>query len=271
MENEKIKEMLLQIHESNLDFSVVQSGKESKRVNGLYKPDTHEIILHNKNFKTDEQLVYTAVHEYTHHIIAEEQLALYGSEYLYNAKMHTQAFWARFQELLAIAEEKGFYKIDISSSPELEDLTKKIRTEYLEQNGKLMSEFGRLLIRAHALCEQANIRYEDYIDRILCLPRNTARDLKRVGSGPDMGVCGRGDCAHSARGHAELRAQNAGAQPLFAPVGHSARAARPHCRRLRTTRYCTVDNAQTAQAHARRCSPLPQLLDSDAQTLRRGG
>ena len=69
MENEKIKEMLLQIHESNLDFSVVQSGKESKRVNGLYKPDTHEIILHNKNFKTDEQLVYTAVHEYTHHII----------------------------------------------------------------------------------------------------------------------------------------------------------------------------------------------------------
>lgn len=182
MENEKIKEMLLQIHESNLDFSVVQSGKESKRVNGLYKPDTHEIILHNKNFKTDEQLVYTAVHEYTHHIIAEEQLALYGSEYLYNAKVHTQAFWARFQELLSIAEEKGFYKIDISSSPELEDLTKKIRTEYLEQNGKLMSEFGRLLIRAHALCEQANIRYEDYIDRILCLPRNTARDLKRVGS-----------------------------------------------------------------------------------------
>ena len=182
MENEKIKEMLLQVHESNLDFSVVQSGKESKRVNGLYKPDTHEIILHNKNFKTDEQLVYTAVHEYTHHIIAEEQLALYGSEYLYNSKVHTQAFWARFQELLAIAEEKGFYKIDISSSPELEELTKKIRTEYLEQNGKLMSEFGRLLIRAHALCEQANIRYEDYIDRILCLPRNTARDLKRVGS-----------------------------------------------------------------------------------------
>ena len=98
MENEKIKEMLLQVCESNLDFSVVQSGKESKRVNGLYKPDTHEIILHNKNFKTDEQLVYTAVHEYTHHIIAEEQLALYGSEYLYNSKVHTQAFWARFQK-----------------------------------------------------------------------------------------------------------------------------------------------------------------------------
>ena len=84
MDNEKIKAMLLQVRESKLDFTVTQSGKESKRVNGLYKPDTHEIILHNKNFKTEEQLVYTAVHEYTHHLIAEEQLALYGSEYMPN-------------------------------------------------------------------------------------------------------------------------------------------------------------------------------------------
>lgn len=181
MDNEKIKAMLLQVRESNLDFTVTQSGKESKRVNGLYKPDTHEIILHNKNFKTEEQLVYTAVHEYTHHLIAEEQLSLYGSEYVPNAKVHTAAFWAKFQELLKVAEEKGFYKIDISVSPELESLTKKIRSEYLESNGKMMAEFGRLLIKAHTLCEEANIRYEDYIDRVLCLPRNTERDLRRVG------------------------------------------------------------------------------------------
>jgi hypothetical protein len=182
MENAKIKEMLLQIHESNLDFTVTQSGKESKRVNGLYKPDTHEIILHNKNFKTDAELIYTAIHEYTHHLVAEAQLATYGSSYVYNEKVHNAAFWAKFQELLKVADEKGFYKIDISVSPELEELTNKIRTEYLEPNGKLMAEVGRLLIKAHALCEAANIRYEDYVDRVLCLQRNTARDLKRVGS-----------------------------------------------------------------------------------------
>ena len=71
MDNARIKEILLNIKESELDFTVTQTGKESKRVNGLYKPDTHEILLHNLNFKTETELIYTAVHEYTHHIITE--------------------------------------------------------------------------------------------------------------------------------------------------------------------------------------------------------
>ena len=45
-----------------------------------------------------------------------------------------------------------------------------------------MQEFGRLLIKAHKLCEEADIRYEDYIDRILCLPRSSAKDIQRVGA-----------------------------------------------------------------------------------------
>ena len=186
MDNEKIKEMLLDISPSSLEFTVTQSGKESKRVNGLYKPDTHEIILHNKNFKTENELVYTAVHEYTHHLIAEEQLALNGSYYMPNAKVHTENFWVRFHSLLKIAEEKKYYSLDIEASPELKELTEKIRKEYLEVNGKLMQEFGRLLAKAHELCQNANIRYEDYIDRVLCLPRNSARDITRVGAVSDI-------------------------------------------------------------------------------------
>ncbi|MGN0738683.1 MAG: hypothetical protein ACI4LX_00760 [Treponema sp.] len=186
MDNEKIKEMLLDISPSSLEFTVTQSGKESKRVNGFYKPDTHEIILHNKNFKTENELVYTAVHEYTHHLIAEEQLALNGSSYMPNAKVHTENFWVKFHSLLKIAEEKKYYSLDIEASPELKELTEKIRREYLEVNGKLMQEFGRLLAKAHELCQQANIRYEDYIDRVLCLPRNSARDITRVGAVSDI-------------------------------------------------------------------------------------
>jgi hypothetical protein len=72
----------------------------------------------------------------------------------------------------------------MEESPELAELTKNIRTEYLETNGRLMQEFGRLLAKAHALCEAANIRYEDYIDRVLCLPRSSARDITRVGVVP---------------------------------------------------------------------------------------
>ncbi|MCH5291158.1 MAG: hypothetical protein J1D88_05265 [Treponema sp.] len=182
MENETIKGMLLDIQNTSLEFSVVQSGKESKRVNGLYKPDTREIILHNKNFKTENELIYTAVHEYTHHIINEEQIqASGGREPPHQARSHTNYFWAKFNELLELAEQKGYYRIDIADSPELKALTDEIRKKYIEPNGQLMIEFGKALIKAQALCEQANIRYEDYIDRVLQLPRTTAKSVTKVG------------------------------------------------------------------------------------------
>jgi hypothetical protein len=184
MENEKIKQILLSIENTNLDFTVVQTGKQSRKVNGLYKPDTHEILLHNKNFKTDNQLIYTAVHEYTHHLLTEEQIADTGSSTPITVKVHTQKFWAKFNELIVLAEQKGYYVLGLENSPELEKLTDEIRRNYLEVNGKLMQDFGRLLVKAHELCEQANIRYEDYIDRILCLPRNSARDITKLGIVP---------------------------------------------------------------------------------------
>ncbi len=178
--------MLLDIQDSKLEFSVVQSGKESKRVNGLYKPDTREILLHNKNFKTDNQLVYTAVHEYVHHLVFEEQIAQNGGrEPPHQARSHTRYFWAKFNALLEIAEQKGYYRMQLSDSPELEALTKEIREKYIAPNGHLMIEFGRALVRAQGLCEQANIRYEDYIDRVLQLPRTAARSMQQVSVLPD--------------------------------------------------------------------------------------
>src|SRR5574344_358478 len=185
MDNDKIKQMLPDIQESEREFSVIMTGKESKRVNGLYKPDTREILLHNKNFKSDMELVYTAIHEYTHHLINEEDIAANGGREPPNkAKSHTNYFWAKFHGLLEIAEKKGYYKIDLSSSPELEKLTDDIRKKYIEPNGKLMQEFGKQLIKAHALCEQINIRYEDYLDRVLQLPRTTAESVAKVGMLP---------------------------------------------------------------------------------------
>lgn len=182
MTNEEIKELLLKIEESQLDFTVTMTGKESTRVNGLYKPDTHEILLHNKNFKNDMQLVYTAIHEYTHHLETEKYLAETGGKLpMKGSRVHNAVFWGRFHELLQKAESLGLYKIDLEEAPELKELTEKIRKEYIEVNGKLMQEFGKLLSKAHALCEAANIRYEDYLDRVLCLPRTTAKEITKVG------------------------------------------------------------------------------------------
>lgn len=182
MDNEKIKQMLLDIQESQLEFTVTMTGKESKRVNGLYKPETREILLHNKNFTTDSELIYTAIHEYTHHLINEEEIqAAGGREPPSKARSHTNYFWAKFHELLDVADQKGYYKIDISGNSELEALTKEIKEKYIIPNGHLMQELGKSLIRAHQLCSESNIRYEDYLDRVLRIPRTTAKSASTVG------------------------------------------------------------------------------------------
>ena len=95
MDNETIKQTLLKIEDTNLDFTVIMTGKESVRVNGLYNPETHEILLHNKNFKSDMQLIYTAIHEYTHHKETEDYLEATGGKLpVKGAKVHSAAFWS---------------------------------------------------------------------------------------------------------------------------------------------------------------------------------
>ncbi len=184
MNQERVKEILLEIKNTDLEFSLIFTGKESKRVNGLYKPDTQEILLHNKNFTTDNQLVYTAIHEYTHHIMNEKKLSQSaGLEHL-KGRAHTIDFWAVFHELLEVAEEKGFYIMGLEDSPELAEITEEIRKNYLEKNGLLMQEFGKLLAKAHQLCLDSNIRYEDYIDRCLKIPRQAAKNIAKVGAIP---------------------------------------------------------------------------------------
>jgi len=181
MTNDRIKEILLDIQPCEIDFTVTQTGKESKRVNGFYQPDTHEIFIHNLNLKSDNMLIYTAVHEYTHHICTvekQENDPSYGKA----CKVHTQEFWARFGALLTVAEQKGYYSIGWENNQELKDLTEDIKTNYLAKNGELMKEFGKKLARAMELCKEADIRYEDYIDRVLCLPRNAAKDIRKVGA-----------------------------------------------------------------------------------------
>ena len=174
MNQDEVKKMLLELENTELEFSVTFTGKESKKVNGLYKVDTHEILLHTKNFKTDNQLIYTAIHEYTHHLIAEQ------NPLKCNGRCHTNEFWARFHELLAKAEQKGLYVLGLENAPELEELTEKIRKNFLETNGKLMIEFGKELSKAYQLCQDAGIRYEDYLDRVLQLPRATAKTITKI-------------------------------------------------------------------------------------------
>jgi hypothetical protein len=170
---DQVKELLLSIEDAPMEFQVIFSGKKSARVNGLYKPDTREIIIHNMNFKSgggqdDNLLLYTAIHEYAHHLHACSR----GGKL--SARSHTAEFWAVFHALLEKAEAKNLYRNVFAGSPELEKLTETIRDRCLAENGRLFKELGEQLLKAHELCEAIGARFEDYVDRILRIPRVAA-------------------------------------------------------------------------------------------------
>jgi hypothetical protein len=168
MNQDQVKAVLLDTIPCEKEFSVVFSGKSSALVNGLYKPASAEILIHNRNFESDNQLIYTALHEYAHHVHAQRKGGIVGG------RAHTNEFWGIFQEVLLAAERKGHYENVFETSEEFRTLTERIKASCIHENGRLMLEFGHLMMEAQKLCEQHKTRFEDYIDRILGLPRTTA-------------------------------------------------------------------------------------------------
>jgi len=172
MNQDKVKQKLLSIEDAPLEFSLIYSGKKSKKVNGLYKPASREIIIHNRNFQPDDAgqnlLLYTAIHEYAHHLHACSRGGTLSP------RAHNSEFWAIFHALLEKAEKKKIYSDVFSVSPELLKLTDVIRDKFLKNNGELVKEMGKHLLKAHDLCTGIGVRFEDYVDRMLRIPRTAA-------------------------------------------------------------------------------------------------
>jgi hypothetical protein len=174
MNQDQVKDLLLSIEDAPMEFTVIFSGKKSRKVNGLYKPDTREIILHNRNFTDDNLLLYTAIHEYAHHLHACSR----GGGL--STRAHTAEFWAVFHGLLEKAEAGNIYRNVFDGSAELKKLTETIREKYLRQNGSLVKELGKALLRAEELCEAIGGRFEDYVDRVLRIPRTAAKMMVKM-------------------------------------------------------------------------------------------
>jgi hypothetical protein len=171
--NEQIKKVLLQLRKTDQDFTVILSGKKSRKVHGLYKPESREIIIHNRNFTSDNEMMYTAIHEYAHH------LQFTGPDAPVSARTHTTAFWNLLHTLLFEAEQKGIYTNPFEAIPEFRTLTRQIREKFLAGSGSLMKELGRLLIEANALCTKHGTSFSDYLDRALALPRTSAQVIMK--------------------------------------------------------------------------------------------
>lgn len=184
MNQDQVKGMLLQLDSDVDDFKVTFSGKASKKAHGLYYPDRKEIIIHNKNFSDDNSLMYTAIHEFAHHIHFTRSAKPVTS------RSHTIQFWKIFHHLLDKAEEQKLYISIFKTEPRFVEMTSLIKSKFLNENGKLMKEFGALLIEAYTLCSEHNASWEDYVDRILGLHRTAAKTIMKMNSlniNPDIG------------------------------------------------------------------------------------
>jgi hypothetical protein len=184
MNQDQVKTALLQVEDAPLDFSVIFSGKKSVKVNGLYKSESREIIIHNKNFDDDNLLLYTALHEYAHHLDACAK----GGKL--SKRPHSAEFRAILVGLLEKAEKAGVYNNAFEASPELMEITARIKEHFLMENGKLLKEFGQKLLEASDICKKMNVRFDDYIDRVLNIPRrgaNAAIKMYKYDVAPGLG------------------------------------------------------------------------------------
>jgi len=166
MNQDQVKEALLSLDVSTVDFTLLFSGKASKKVNGLYKPATHEIIIHNKNFKNDNALMFTAIHELVHHIAMTRCLVK-------TRTAHPIAFWAIFHSLLEIAVKKGVYSDPFAVDEGLKAQGHAILAILAEQLA-VQKRLGAALRTMQGLCEEKGARFEDYLDRRARIPRTDA-------------------------------------------------------------------------------------------------
>ncbi len=174
MNQDQIKDILLQINDDVEEFFVIFSGKSSKKVNGLYHPDSREIIIHNKNFQNDQLLLYTAIHEFAHHIHITQSPIPVGS------RAHTIEFRRIFHELLNVAEQKGFIRNVFEADQDFAVLTEAIKKNMIGPQGELARKLGEAFMQAQALCEKKGYRFEDYIERVLQFDTSTARTLMKA-------------------------------------------------------------------------------------------
>jgi hypothetical protein len=59
-------------------------------------------------------------------------------------------------------------------------LALEIRDKFMKVNGELMKDFGSALMEAEKLCRKYNARFEDFIERALCIPKQTAGTLMKM-------------------------------------------------------------------------------------------
>jgi hypothetical protein len=163
MNQDKVKEILTKyLPEGMEDFQVIFTGKESSKIDGLYNKETKEILIHNRNFKDDNNLIYTALHEFAHHI-----------DFIQNPKKssrhcHNKDFEIILHGLVVKAMDgEDFKTLDI---PEVRSVI-----SVSKEHTKFLKNFGKILISCYEKCQQYHYPFEDVVERVCQLDKKEAK------------------------------------------------------------------------------------------------
>ena len=155
IDEQRIKDILLSIKSTEKDFFIVIKNKSNFHCNGNYNRSTNRITLYLLNHNSINRLIYTAIHEYAHHLMDK----WVG---------HKTEFWEFFFELLEIAERKELYKCNINNNENLKKITTIIKHNNLVKNKKIFEKDLRSIFHIiYKLCEEIDIDFQYYTVKYL--------------------------------------------------------------------------------------------------------
>ncbi len=111
----ELKGALLELNPATPDFSVnVRYGEpEWEKILGFYKAETKDIFLFLVNLKTEDDIMFAAIHEFAHHVHSTRYvLPKKGEDGYKDYEWHNGDFQAIMDGLLRDAKGKGIYKGD---------------------------------------------------------------------------------------------------------------------------------------------------------------
>jgi len=167
-ENE-LKALLLEVRESE-EFSLYYTGEKDKRIDAFYTYDKKEININEKNFEVESELIYTALHEYAHHLQSTESFV--------KDTPHDNEFWKIFHSLLYTAEEKGLY-INCCYVEHKESFKRILHAN--EQFNKATIEFFEALGEfCNVLSKENRNQFIDCCERYLKIPKSEAKKIVKA-------------------------------------------------------------------------------------------
>ncbi|MBE3065155.1 MAG: hypothetical protein IMZ69_09085 [Spirochaetes bacterium] len=215
MTEAQIKTLLCAIRKPPRDFEVTLTHRANKRINGTYYMDRALIKINDRNFTRDSVMLFTAIHEYAHHLqyCAREKTS------------HNREFYALYHDLVDEAIEKKLLEEQPTT-----DAIQKAETEVkelLRQHVELERRIAAKLIDLHNECALNSVNPEYWTERRLQLPHNGQRPFLKTRDGSEgieqadyinadaMRVCTKGPAAELAlrEGKTIVQAQTAAMAP----------------------------------------------------------